>query len=88
MVNALAFVPVDHVFEAFEEFVDWKDNILPLDFISYMENTWIGRRARKGRYYPPRFEKEIWNVRERTLQGIPRTQNPLEVFLRILCAHT
>ncbi len=35
MVNALAFVPVDHVFEAFEEFVDWKDNILPSEVELY-----------------------------------------------------
>ena len=28
----------------------------------------------------PLFPMEIWNVRQRTLDGLPRTQNPVEAF--------
>ena len=82
MIVALAFVrPIDiHVaFEKLEEYVDQKLDVL----LEYIEDNYIGRRARRGRK-TPRFKIEWWNVYARTLNGDPRTNNAAEAGHRWL----
>ena len=78
---ALAFVPEDYVKQTFmklrEEVAEELDEVLDL-----LEDTYIiGRRRGRGRR-PPRFPIHTWNVHERTLLGVPRTNNSAEAWNR------
>ncbi len=42
------------------------------EFVPYFERTWIGSVA-----VPPMFPRELWNVRQRTIDNEPRTNNNL-----------
>jgi len=48
----------------------------------YFEDTYIGRSGRRGQRRSPYFSKSMWNVKKRTLEGIPRTNNRLEGWHR------
>jgi hypothetical protein len=56
-------------------------------FLDYFEQTWIGR----GRARPPRFNTSLWNNRNITMEGMPRTTNSAEswhnVFANIFRRH-
>jgi len=66
MILALSFVPVQDVPEAFEDLVDGcTENLTPL--INYWEDTYIGRQ-RRGRRSNPRFNLQLWNVRDRVIE--------------------
>ena len=71
---ALAFVPEDHVANAFMELRENADENLD-DVLDLIEDYYILGRRRGRRRQAPRFPPAAWNVRERTLQGIPRTKN-------------
>ncbi|XP_068227979.1 uncharacterized protein [Palaemon carinicauda] len=79
-LQVLAFVPLQDVSDTFEQFVSSlekeTDNIMG-DFLTYFEATWIGN-ARRGRRRLPVFPQELWNVHERVLQNLPRTNNSIE----------
>ena len=78
---ALPFVPVDHVVPAF---TDLRDNCMELldDVLDLLEDYYVlGRRRGRGRT-APRYPPQTWNVYERTLQGIPRTNNTCEGWNR------
>lgn len=81
--QALAFVPVCKVADAFTELVsmldDETDEIL-CGFLSYFEATWIGGVQRGRR--KPLFEVTMWNNLERTQHDLPRTTNSLEGWHR------
>ena len=49
----------------------------------YFEDTYIGRRQRRGRR-TPLFPIELWNVRERTENDRARTNNKLEGWHRAI----
>ena len=78
---ALAFLPPEQVEESFTELEEAVEeagldpNILPV--LNYFEDTYVGRPRRRGRQTPV-FPIEMWNVRARTDQGIPRTTNKIE----------
>ncbi len=81
----MAFLPLENVVDAFELLSD--DEAIPAEFISYVEGTYIliqrGRDERRRRV-EPLFPTEMWNVRERTLNDQPRTNNAVEGFHRAL----
>ena len=79
--TALAFVPPEHVVTSFEELSD--DEEVPAEFVAYFESTYIGILRGRGanqRRDRPSFPVEMWNVRARTLDDMPRTNNAAEGF--------
>ena len=79
--TALAFVPPEHVVTSFEELSD--DEEVPAEFVAYFESTYIGILRGRGanhRRDRPSFPVEMWNVRARTLEDMPRTNNAAEGF--------
>ena len=82
--RALAFVPVIDVIPCYEELVDsLSDELIDdlSDFLNYFEKTWIGIEHH-GRRRRPLFSIELWNVRERVEQILPRTNNFVEGWHR------
>ncbi|XP_068224123.1 uncharacterized protein [Palaemon carinicauda] len=79
-LQAIAFVPPHDVYDCFDTLVssfdDETDNILD-GFLQYFETTWLGVFQR-GRRRRPKFEVKLWSCYERTLNGLPRTNNMLE----------
>jgi hypothetical protein len=78
MFTALAFIPPDLVVETFEMLEDAQ--ILPPeadDFLLYLEDNYIGRRARRGRRLA-RFSINLWNMYDHVLENLPRTNNGTE----------
>mgnify|MGYP006352997835 CR=1 FL=1 len=78
MIPALAFVRCDSVVAAFEDLSENEDfppEALPV--LNYFEDTYIGRRQRRGRQIPL-FPIELWNVHQRTIDGQHRTNNDVE----------
>ena len=79
MFNALAFLPENDVVSAFEELCEYEE--VPIEFISYFEITFIGaKRGRRRTRDEPMFSRSLWNVRERVLNDLPRTNNSVEAF--------
>jgi len=80
MILALSFVPPADVPTAFEELVDSFDGTMtPL--VDYWEDNYIGRQ-RRNRLGNPRFSIDLWNVHERVVNGLPRTNNSIEAWHR------
>lgn len=87
----LAFLPLDQVtpaFEVLEETAETYYRDIPLleEFVSYFEQVYIGRHTttRHRTRRTPRYPAHIWNVRERTVEGLPRTNNRLEGWHRAI----
>ena len=79
MFCALAFLPTEEVTEAFEELSE--NELLPMEFISYFELTYIGAiRGRRRRREAPLYPITFWNMRSRVMNKLPRTNNALEGF--------
>ena len=73
MLPAIAFVPVEDTARAFDDVVDvMPEEAIPIS--NYFEDTYIGRRLRDARRNPL-FSPNMWNVRERIENGLPRTNN-------------
>ena len=49
-----------------------------VELYSYFELNYVGRKPARGPRRRPRFQIPMWNVRQRTQRGIPRTNNKLE----------
>ena len=80
MLPAIAFCPVADVVDAFETLAeDIGDDYQGL--LDYFEDTYIGRPGRRQRR-DPRFSHDMWNVYQRTLQELPRTNNNIEGWHR------
>ena len=73
---ALAFVPPEDIVAVFEELEKNVDPCLE-PVLDYLEDYYVGRRARVGRK-DPRFPISWWNVYNRTLHDQPRTNNSAE----------
>lgn len=76
---ALAFLLPEQVADEFDNLKD-----LALDEVyelySYFELNYVGRKPARGPRRRPRFQISMWNVRRRTQQGVPRTNNKIEAF--------
>ena len=84
MLVALAFMPLGDVINAFETLVaEMPEQLDPI--IDYFENNYIGVVHRRGRR-PPRFPLQLWNVKDRIEEEIPRTNNHVEAYHRHLQA--
>jgi hypothetical protein len=78
--SALAFVPSQEVITTFGSLADeMTDNFGEEEayntFIEYFVMTWVGRQ------YPrrtPKFDIDMWNCNNITLEGLPRTTNSAE----------
>ena len=71
MLPAIAFVPEEDTPRAFDDLVD----VIPNEAIpvsNYFEDTFIGRRLRNA-HRNPLFSPNMWNMRERIENGLPRT---------------
>ena len=80
MLMALAFVPPGDVADAFMQITqgeNFPDVLNPV--MDYFEDTYIGRLQRNRRCVPS-FPPHMWNVFQRTLDGLPRTNNMLEAW--------
>lgn len=78
MFLALAFLPIDHIENAFDELIKTEfcrdDESLDLNdemqaFITYFENTYIGAWNRDGKRKKPLFSHDIWSVYDRVIKG-------------------
>jgi len=81
MLLAIAFVPMSDVRLAFDELC----GILPPETYvvqDYFEDTFIGRITRRGQERQPIFSPEIWNMYNRTMEELPRTNNTVEGWHR------
>ena len=77
--TALALIPVNDVIPAFEELIE--DDEIPEEFIHYFEKNYVGLEKGRGknkRRENPRFLIQHWNVHNRILNGLPRTNNSCE----------
>ncbi|KAB0803048.1 hypothetical protein PPYR_00018 [Photinus pyralis] len=82
MIPALAFVPEHNVSDSFTELLEtegFPEEAVPI--ANYFEDTYIGRRLRRGRQIPL-FPTQIWNVYQRTLNDQHRTNNHVEGWHR------
>ena len=78
---ALAFLPIEDVVNGFLDLSDDED--IPTEFLVYFETTYIGTvrgRGYRQRRETPQFPIELWNVRERVLNDLPRSNNAVEGF--------
>jgi hypothetical protein len=89
---ALAFVPHDDVVDSFDTLIDSgvDDHAEPV--INYFEDNFIGRPDRRGIRKQPTFPIISWNVYDRVLESLPRTNNSVEGwhngFQRsLMCSH-
>ncbi|CAF2044232.1 unnamed protein product [Rotaria magnacalcarata] len=75
---ALAFVPVGDVIKAFDIVAELFDDDAD-DLLDYFEKTWIGERKRRGiGRKDPQFAHQLWNVYDRIIAGVPRSNNAVE----------
>ena len=85
MLCALAFLPENSVADGFDTLsAELEEANVPeavAEVFDYFEDTYIGRRQRRGRRRAM-FPISMWNVRTRTEEGIPRTNNKLEGWHR------
>ncbi|CAF5216306.1 unnamed protein product, partial [Rotaria magnacalcarata] len=72
------FVPVLNVIKAFDLIADDFDDDAD-DFLGYFEKTWIGEPKKRGTgRKKPLFTIELWNVYDRTVANLPRSNNSIE----------
>jgi hypothetical protein len=78
-LTALAFVPEAEVFQTYQNLVRLPN--FPRrelrDVLAYVKQQWVGEE-RYGEWFAPAFPPAEWNVRERTLAGLDRTNNRME----------
>jgi hypothetical protein len=80
MILALSFVPSADVANAFEMLVEsCPREVDPI--LDYWEDNYIGRN-RRNRRAAPLFAIQLWNVRDRVTDGLPRTNNSVEAWHR------
>ena len=90
---AISIIPVEDINKVWSEFVEknipevdedeWA-NVEPgdfEDFITYVENTWIGGTNRRtGKKQNPRFRHELWNKNQAILNEEDLTTNSSEGY--------
>ncbi|CAF2981208.1 unnamed protein product [Rotaria socialis] len=78
MLIGLAYLPLSDVITGFDlvagEFDDDAD-----DLLDYFEKTWIGEPRRRGAgRKKPQFDHALWNVYDRVITDLPRSNNSVE----------
>ena len=91
-LSALAFVPLDDVVNSFDALIDAGYNDQAQPVVNYFEDNFIGRPDRRGIRKQPIFSIASWNVYDRVLESLPRTNNSVEGwhngFQRsLMCSH-
>lgn len=84
-LSALAFVPPPDVVAAFESLVQdpfYSSSEDIRNFMDYFETTWIGKLRRSRRRQQPMFPIPDWNIHERIVQNIAKTNNAVEGWHR------
>lgn len=78
-VQCLAFLNLEEV-DAVFIMIKSSSPVQLITFLNYVEKYYIGtlKQGRKSCRNQPMFPKKIWNVHERTLKDLPRTNNSLE----------
>ena len=77
MLLALSFVPQNDVQNVFTEIVAYfPENLTPL--LDYWEDNYIGRLRRLNRRSQPFFPIRLWNMYDRVINNLPRTNNSVE----------
>ena len=77
MIADLALVLVSYVEKPFETLCEFlPPETYPLQ--DYFEDTYLGRPCRRGRRREPLFDIELWNMYNRTLGELPRTNNAVD----------
>ncbi|CAF2563492.1 unnamed protein product [Rotaria sp. Silwood2] len=72
----LAFVPVGDVLKAYSSLInDFDDEDYLL--LDYFERVWVGQKksSRRGK---PRFSLQLWNIYDRVIQDLSRSNNAIE----------
>jgi hypothetical protein len=70
MLRALAFVPTDDVVAVYLELLLHIDDVALAGLLDYLETWYIGSVDRFGQRGNGRFGREIWNVYQRSIDGI------------------
>lgn len=88
LLQAIAFVPLVDVEFAFEKVKSFMSDSFK-DLIRYVEKYYIGilKPNSSSCRSTPRFKKETWNVHERVLKNLPRTNNSVESWHSQLSDH-
>ncbi|QQP42000.1 Putative LOC100898192, partial [Caligus rogercresseyi] len=92
-LTALAFLPIEDVISGFYELTN--DDTFPQEIVAYFETYYIGGVRGQGeqlRRLQPPFPIKLWNVNQRTIDKMARTNNSVEGFHNaiqssITCAH-
>ena len=89
MIAALSMVPVEEVVPAFECLANWKHLHKEIDpILTYFEENYIGplntttRGRKKKKRSNPRYPHDLWNIYQRLLKKLPRSNNKMEAFNR------
>lgn len=63
---------------AFDTLVDagYPDRAAPV--VNYFEDNFIGRPDRRGNRRNPLFPLTLWNINQRVVEALPRTNNSVE----------
>ena len=89
LILALAFVPIQDVETVFENFIGpvynrHLDNEAfsedAIDYLSYLETTYLGQVDRRGKRRAPRIKLENWSQYESVMNDIPMTSSAAESF--------
>lgn len=84
MILALAFVPIPQLDEAIEQLSKAIPNELQ-ELLNWFEDNYVGRPGRRGNARrPPIFAVDMWNLHERVLHNVDRTNNHSEAANRRL----
>jgi hypothetical protein len=80
VVNCYAVM--ETVGAGFDELLEHQHETAPQldELFEYFGRTYVGRKQRVGRRAKPEFPPGIWNMRDRVLQKLPRTNNNVECW--------
>jgi len=84
IIAALAFVPIDNLYDAFDALsMELANELTPI--LNWLEDNYIGRPGRNNRRSrPPIFPPESWSMCQRIISGTDRTNNHAEAAHRRL----
>ncbi|CAF3408991.1 unnamed protein product [Rotaria socialis] len=79
MLIGLAFLPLSDVITGFDLVAGEFNDDDADDLLDYFERTWIGEPKRRGvGRKKPQFDIPLWNVYDRVMANLPRSNNSVE----------